>query len=904
MFGVTRKAIGLVNKVVNIGSRTTADDDDPFRYFGVSGKCCPCGYYKGSEASITALKELKQQTKFPIPVVPIADIIPPVMQTRSAGCEDYLITDEDKKTKAKTRSKLKPRLTLHNNKWEIKDFSKYVYFAHCDFRKRKKYKRRKNEFYKTAKKNQGVRRQFAFHSLPCSGIEKALTYDPFHAFLNFVKRIVDVLNGDSGIDVGAIRQSVMEGRMPFMNTALKLGKSDEEVAADALAAKQQANAGEIMVPKSKKQKTSKKESDETILNKFQKGIPWLLSNPDQYMSDAIVNCIWIPTGLKGDFRVKNPITNNTHLKGHDKILFMTTYVNVALMNSSLPHEYKNLMGLISDVLSDLQSPIVFLDSLHTAGYDISGVDDMKKRVNEMLILWEGMFHDSEQYFATHEFLDIVHSLERLGPARSWWAYGGERFMKTIKDACPDGGDTPLQTMYNYYAFKENLRKHSYEIDKSKLDNKGLYRDSFIKINTSHPKPVAVWNMWLRNALFSSLYKYMQCSEKTDKYKTSPFYRLYRSYLLITPAKFQVYYQYNYMRDENSFCHWLKAVVEAEFKPAENLFSTLVTKDVDPKDLDEDYIEQHYYDIDEERPVVFEVDKGAAEYLMNYKPRKYFSDDIIAQGTSFTCRGQEFAETSAPITKYSRYGETPWLTTNVPANNLKHTWSSAKENHWCSIYWWYTSNDNSICKKSIFAQLNMVFRFEMEDDPFLHMLPIANVTARNTAMKKSTDKIHLPYIKIYEESPVVILPEVLTPLFERGIEEVTSHRVHKRTVKAVESSQQQRRSKKSSSNDPLPAPPVVAEVTNRSIRHTSYNHDVQFVCLNYFQSTNVALLGMDEFQKPMLVDAGRIESRRHLDQHSIAEFNEIEELHLINLSPHRRNVYTTHVDSKHVEQFYL
>ncbi len=188
--------------------------------------------------------------------------------------------------------------------------------------------------------------------------------------------------------------------------------------------------------------------------------------------------------MKNNFSIRNIFGLTSALKGHDKIRFLTAYINFGLSFTDLSKPYKSLMALISSVVTDIQSPVlthkVPTKMDNERGYS-PNFRQLFRRTVEMLAFFEGYFPDSEQQFTHHELVDIVYALRHLGPVRSWWTYAGERLMKVIKDKCPTGGQNPMETLAKYYFADENGRKFLQCTKKrsKQLDNLGRYRDNRI-----------------------------------------------------------------------------------------------------------------------------------------------------------------------------------------------------------------------------------------------------------------------------------------------------------------------------------------------------------------------------------------------------------------------------------------
>lgn len=221
-------------------------------------------------------------------------------------------------------------------------------------------------------------------------------------------------------------------------------------------------------------------------------------------------------------------------------------------------------------------------------------------------------------------------------------------MKLVKDCCPDGGTNPLKSLYQVFVADENQRKEVAVPKTENIDNLGRYRDCFTKIFCEKPKLTTIWTLWMKNHFFLCLYNYLQCSEHYDcKYRLSPFYRLYRTYLRTT-NEFKRYQRDLGLEYHDTFWDWLDAIVSNDFKCANGVFDQVIILQ-NPEDMLDRHIDEQYYadSIGNISPVtIFKHDFAAIKFFKDYKPEMHFDDKVIIQGLPFKCRGEAFAE-SAP-----------------------------------------------------------------------------------------------------------------------------------------------------------------------------------------------------------------------------------------------------------------
>ncbi len=936
MFGVSRKYKGMyLNRVVNIGHRSVLRDDHPLRYYGMSKKCCPSGYYDGTVKSVLNLRDQALEREKLLLTVPdnmeifgslsAEGIAKRIRETnwvltteevktleknckgnRAKSCDGYVLSEKNPDGKKVVRNS-----KLFNYRHSVESFEPYISYAHCDFRKQRKYKRRKTSSYKslegrqqvtgmidhisddeevnndsdseidiptsptvttdstnlttqttqeatqevTTEKTQettqtnsitntgttkeiplipvivqlgaadialkiyeekrrapistkikGVNRIWAFDKIPSASIRNALSYDPFHALMNLAGNLIHLLSGARGIEDGSILMCQLEKRFP----GIKLKRSVTQPTNDE-------------TTKSKKKKTSAKKKTAPLrthkTSKFQKykksGIPWVLTQFDQERFDAFHNCI-IPTPGATKNTSKNIFGLTSALKGHDKIQLLTSYINFDVHFTDLHGSYKRLINLVSSIISDISSPVFYneCDAEDTENY-LANYDLLFDRTAEMLSLIEGMFPDSEQHFTHHEILDVVFAIRRLGPIRSWWAYPGERFMKTMKDKCPEGGAQPVVTIGNYYFADENGQRFSYNVDQHKLDNLNRYRDNRIRLlGPTERLANTNWSTFCYESFMSSVYNFLECSETDSVAKMSGFYRLYRVF---------------FAQKSNiaEFSNWL-----LDIRTKEDTFVGVLPEDND--DVINLIKEGH----------IFRDDIALIEELRNYNPNSVYSKAVI-KGTDFMhFRGQHSSEIKqSEKVECKRYGAQPTQARKSKncLNDLLSLWHKKfNSSSWCKIKsWFFDRSNDKISYKFLYGQLNYAFRFNLKHDNLLSGLAFANVTSRDPKLNIK-DPMQLPHIKLRAEG-------------------------------------------------------------NRS-----YFPRLQFVCLNYIESTQVTVCGVTNCTNttkkplPILIDKNNSDNKRMKTTVYTTDVSSIDELYFLETHPERRHVRISLADSKIIE----
>lgn len=167
------------------------------RHLGVSGKCCPKGYYEGTREEMKAanedvtalfnattdevLRARYEAGKFPKPKIP----------RRSAGCDGSIYDDENVDTR------------MANEGFQINDFLKYIYFAHCDFRSEREYTRNPKAFFQV----NGRRYDKYRHQLLVSETESNAKKAEENQVESEFNKTLPTNNTDEVVEAGGLRSS-------------------------------------------------------------------------------------------------------------------------------------------------------------------------------------------------------------------------------------------------------------------------------------------------------------------------------------------------------------------------------------------------------------------------------------------------------------------------------------------------------------------------------------------------------------------------------------------------------------------------------------------------------------------------------------------------------------------------
>ncbi len=205
---------------------------------------------------------------------------------------------------------------------------------------------------------------------------------------------------------------------------------------------------------------------------------WILSMAASKRADSAHHCIVIPAAYATNYKFQFPFKHTGHMNSHHKMVFMRTFVNFALSFTDLTSSYKAYYARFSNDLCLMTNPVIETQSLLN--------DRLFNMVLETNVTHEMIFPDSEQQFIFHEILEIVNHIQGFGPPKELSCFSGERAMKTISDAAPTGGTSILNTVEERCVAKE----HSYGLQTEQYvknmelftDNKGNYSPICLKLS--------------------------------------------------------------------------------------------------------------------------------------------------------------------------------------------------------------------------------------------------------------------------------------------------------------------------------------------------------------------------------------------------------------------------------------
>lgn len=873
-----------IDKIVHIGHRRFLPENHVLRYCGMSQDCCPRGYYEDSQDSVDNVTKLFENFKFDSHLRSHAK---PVFTTRWSTPIPKTKTESAVSARARAcdgnQSVAVMSETMFNKGYKFSDFKDFVQPAHCDFTEVKKYARHEDERYDVngaafdkefeklmdaslrkytvvtpairlkVKKNildnkikdrfEGSKGLSVYHLLSYrknrAGIRDSVCWDPFHTKMNVATKIINIMKGEKFKVDKHIQLALCENRFPFIG--LKSATITVEPTAKG--------------KKEKKSKKTKRNQYSDIGNSNL--IPFTLAKLQQQMVDWRQNCLILPWGHKTSNVVRFIFRQTGYLKGNDKIKWLTVSLKFTLLFSDLVEQYRNLLSLFSDLISNILSPVVTDDYCA----------DLFMQTVEALCLWETMLLDSEQDMVVHELMDIVDSMREFGPVRGWWTLAGERFMAKIKKFCPTGGANCLKVLYHRFISYENNAKFNYTVDHKFIDNIGRYSDNMIKFTgTKAIISNFYWNDWTKNKFYSYLYDYANTLELDEIFLKSPFMRVYETYKSIKAIRNKTW----------NFWEWLQFVCMPG--GGQNYFSALV------------YLDVHTLSNQEMRAEIklgsiFLSDMDFIEALYFFRPTIYCSGTI--KGIEQRGRGVECSEYKSALKAKKWGGVTELLIPSNDKNDLLKHWNDS--NQYSSIVKFNNWKIGVTTKKNTgaieYGQVNYFFRFVMPLDTILHNLGFSNITARHHVMH-TVGACSVPYIKV-KITKLSEIPEPPPPKPQVESANILESNILTSKLRSADTTVVA-----TTTVEDIPAPAFV--IVN------NFRSDITFMSVNFIESTSVAVCGMTSSNQPILLPVNKkgLTTEELNEGHKFCCDNpsQIDRLYLIDLHPMRKLVDTNKFDS--------
>ena len=367
-----------LNKTCYMGHRALLEMNNILRWYGSSGKCCPKGYYLGEKDSEIEVKDLI--TSLHRKEVNENSVIPKMGSSKrnyKPGAFHACCKDIDKEM----RSQDNATAWYHQNEFPFPEtnFNLIISYPHLDLRDvvandhitDDEYIRRAKVAIKSGTACEGIKGPWIYRDI---SKWDDLTWDAFHTLKNCFGNCLSLLKGIRGIS----------------------------------------NAGRMLC-KAERTHCSVWYPSRT------KDPVWKLSRKDMQRIDALMACISYPFGYSGS-KVQNPFCQSGYLNGIQMINLFVIYMPTLLAFTSLKPEYRIFFAMIAFDVAELLSMRLSNDE----------IDELSKRIDELVALKEGLFPDSEALITWHQLTDLAPHIPRLGPIQCSWGTWGERAIGGLK----------------------------------------------------------------------------------------------------------------------------------------------------------------------------------------------------------------------------------------------------------------------------------------------------------------------------------------------------------------------------------------------------------------------------------------------------------------------------------------
>ncbi len=525
-------------------------------------------------------------------------------------------------------------------------------------------------------------------------------FDPMHAIANCLKYIFDILMCERGTDERSRKLCLFQKRFPFL--------ADDRIRC-----------------------------------------PWQTTKNCRIRADSVFECLNVPSKYKRDYSFDLPFQHIGHMNSHQKLVFVLAYFEYFISFTAVSVEYKNLFSRWANDVRAMFNPCLKPSSLTY----------LANHVHETRALFEFMLPDSEAVFVFHQIVDIVHSLKRLGPARSWSCFSGERTMKKLADTVPDGGRKYLYTIAERFVAKENAQDYNAaggkENENSFTDNAGFYSGMPLKfLKKSTPLPI---DDCVKEMLFQSLQEFLVTQEI--------------SHLIVKSAFGRLYFTFEGLYSSSADCprtmtEWLHQLYEARLEggftalKVTHLVHGVINDDakdcytrlkLSGRESEEELEELSAMVLNDcvEAGCGFESDfDGIIADLAKFgackaRPLLIFKHATV-KGIELTARGSEFAEDKLVLQDLSgsnRVGLTRMFVVQKAANKLVTNWYPLFQlNAWCKVLDYYIARrgaQKQVASRTYFGQLNYFFRLFVPSDHVIHGLAFANLVLRKPTDNKDT-----------------------------------------------------------------------------------------------------------------------------------------------------------------------
>jgi uncharacterized membrane protein YgcG len=249
--------------------------------------------------------------------------------------------------------------------------------------------------------------------------------------------------------------------------------------------------------------------------------PWFVDNAGQNLADAVQNSMLLPPQYRNDFCFKNPFRLRGYLKAREHMIFLMVFASFVLSFTEIAVQYVVFAAMFASDVCSLLNPMLIAADL---------VKTIIPCIYETRAVQEGIFPESEQVFIFHEVIDIVHHILKFGHVRGLMCFASERANGLISQSLTKGGVNYMMTMYNRYILRENgCLMRFLDKPETSYDNRGVYSDFSLKLYGESKNNVHL-SLLLCNSLFAVIFAFLRAQEMDNMIDLSQFYRMYCAYL--------------------------------------------------------------------------------------------------------------------------------------------------------------------------------------------------------------------------------------------------------------------------------------------------------------------------------------------------------------------------------------
>jgi hypothetical protein len=435
---------------------------------------------------------------------------------------------------------------------------------------------------------------------------------------------------------------------------------------------------------------------------------WKMTDKDFRNIDVITNCLLIPTGYKDKFNLLFPMKHTGHMRAKDHQVFAMVYAPYLYTFTGIHKAYRSYTARYASDLSRLLSPCITVEELHAIILSVFETRGIK----------EGLFPESMQFFSSHQMVEIVNHVFRLGHVKGLMCYFGERALGIIKRCCTTSGVNYLKAVYyNYLALENALcaENSNTPVDFFYLDNSGVFSDFVLKLYGSS-ESFRLPSDHIKNDLWKCLVDFLMSQEIDALSSKSCFMRIY------------LVYEHNKDRlfsesDVNGFAGWidklhgayikLGSVNEARLVQATRAWIDGITGETEGMVQLTDF-------------------RGIIRDIATFCPTIYLH--AIVKGLTFRARGHRFCEQAVWDSKrrmsYIRENQVDYMfhKTFQYSSWMQTTNHVYKRNLQTSQ--WYVQKERTM------GQANYFLRLKMQSDAVCNGLAFANISFHESIVSRT------------------------------------------------------------------------------------------------------------------------------------------------------------------------